>query len=49
MEFLITALIIIAALFIIYKNLKKSSKGQCSGCSGCKAKGSCPSRKDDKK
>ena len=49
MEILITALIVIAVVFILYKNFKKSSKGQCSGYSGCASKGSCPSRKDNKK
>lgn len=42
MEFLVTGLIILAVIFILCKNLKKSSKGQCSGCSGCsKNSGSC--------
>lgn len=32
MEILITALIVIAVVFILYKNFKKSSKGQYYNC-----------------
>ena len=39
MEILITALIIITAIYIIYRNISKSSKGECN-CGSCSA--SCP-------
>ncbi|MGL4451906.1 MAG: FeoB-associated Cys-rich membrane protein [Sarcina sp.] len=44
MQYLITTLIIIAVVYILFKNIKKSAKGSCS-CSGtCSAK--CPKIKD---
>ncbi|WP_297634418.1 FeoB-associated Cys-rich membrane protein [uncultured Clostridium sp.] len=43
LEIMITALIVILAIFIIYKNIKKEAKGGCN-CSGC-SKSSCSSRK----
>ncbi|MGL5245137.1 MAG: FeoB-associated Cys-rich membrane protein [Sarcina sp.] len=48
MEILVTAIIILLVVFILYKNVKKSSKGQCN-CGGCSSK--CPKykNKDDKK
>ncbi|WP_207746518.1 FeoB-associated Cys-rich membrane protein [Clostridium sp. 1001271B_151109_B4] len=42
MEILITAILVIASGYIIFKNIKKSSKGNCncgscsSNCSNCK-------------
>ncbi|MDS0524735.1 FeoB-associated Cys-rich membrane protein [Clostridium sp. SHJSY1] len=42
MEILITGVIIVAAIFIISKNIKSSSKGKCN-CSDCSKK--CSSRK----
>lgn len=39
MEILITIGIVILAAFIIYKNIKKSSKGECN-CGSCSSK--CP-------
>ncbi|WP_294387278.1 FeoB-associated Cys-rich membrane protein [uncultured Clostridium sp.] len=42
MEILITALLVIAAGYILFKNIKKSSKGGCN-CSGCSSK--CPKYK----
>ncbi|MBP1888857.1 ferrous iron transport protein B [Clostridium moniliforme] len=42
MEIIITAGIVILAAFIIYKNVKKSSSGQCN-CGSCNK--NCPSRK----
>lgn len=46
MEYIITGLIILSVTFIIYKNLKKSAKGQCN-CSGCNA--NCSKRKKEAK
>lgn len=43
LEIIITALIVILALFIIYKNVKKGAKGGCN-CTGC-SKANCSSRK----
>ncbi|MGL4772341.1 MAG: FeoB-associated Cys-rich membrane protein [Clostridium sp.] len=43
MELIITLCIVGFAGFIIYKNVKKSSSGECN-CSSCHAK--CPSRKE---
>lgn len=40
MEIAIAIGIAAVAVYIIYKNIKKSSKGHCSGCSK-----KCPSRK----
>ena len=42
MEILVTVGIVALAIFIIYKNIKTSSKGKCN-CSGCSK--DCPSRK----
>ncbi len=42
MEYVITAIIIALVAFIIFKNLKKSAKGECN-CSGCTSK--CSKRK----
>ena len=43
MEIVITLVIVAFAAFILYKNFKKSSKGQCN--CGCCSK-DCPSRKN---
>lgn len=40
MEYIITGIIIIFVVYIIYKNLSKSAKGQCN-CSSCDSKSSC--------
>lgn len=37
MEILITLLIVIASCYILFKSIKKKSKG-CSDCSGCQNK-----------
>lgn len=42
MEYVITAIIIALVAFIIFKNLRKSAKGECN-CSGCTSK--CSKRK----
>lgn len=42
MEYVITAIIIVIVAFIIFKNLRKSAKGECN-CSGCTSK--CGKRK----
>ncbi|MBD7911367.1 MULTISPECIES: FeoB-associated Cys-rich membrane protein [Clostridium] len=42
MEILITGAIVLIAGFIIYKNVKNSSKGKCN-CGDCSK--NCPSRK----
>lgn len=39
MEILITILILSLSIFIIYKNIRKSTKGECS-CSNCSS--TCP-------
>lgn len=44
LELVVGGLIILVALFILYKNIK-SKKSGCSGCSGCASQGSCPSAK----
>ncbi|WP_051599159.1 ferrous iron transport protein B [Metaclostridioides mangenotii] len=47
-ELIVAGVIVAAALFILYRNLKsaKSGKGGCSGCSGCpSASQGCPSEK----
>jgi len=44
MEILITIPILLGAIYIIYKNIKKSSKGECN-CGTCSK--SCPVRKTD--
>ncbi len=44
LELVVGGLIILVALFILYKNVK-SKKSGCSGCSGCASQGSCPSAK----
>ncbi|WP_315167759.1 ferrous iron transport protein B [Metaclostridioides mangenotii] len=47
-ELLVAGVIVAAALFILYRNLKsaKSGKGGCSGCSGCpSASQGCPGEK----
>ncbi|MFH5796905.1 FeoB-associated Cys-rich membrane protein [Clostridium perfringens] len=38
-------MILLAAVFILYKNMKAKSNG-CSGCSGCGGSNSCPSSKN---
>lgn len=41
-EIIITAIIVLFAIFIIVKSLKNSSKGKCNcGCNGCKAEKTC--------
>ncbi|MFR3909962.1 MAG: FeoB-associated Cys-rich membrane protein [Clostridium paraputrificum] len=45
MEILITAGIVTLAIFIIYKNIKTSSKGKCN-CGTCSK--NCPARKINK-
>ena len=48
MEILITIIIIAFAIFILYKNIKNSSKGKCN-CSNCptsKSKNCCNKNKD---
>ena len=50
MEILITALIVIAVVFILYKKLQKNHlKDNVVVAVECASKGSCPSRKDNKK
>lgn len=46
MEIIATIVIGLFAVFIIYKNIKKSSKGDCN-CGSCSSH--CPKYKDDKK
>lgn len=41
-ELLVGGIILLAAAFILYKNVKSKDSG-CSGCSGCGRNGSCPS------
>ncbi|SFU56818.1 Virus attachment protein p12 family protein [Clostridium sp. DSM 8431] len=43
MEIIITIAIVLLAVFIIFKNIKKSSKGECN-CGHCSK--SCPARKE---
>ncbi|MBE6048553.1 MAG: FeoB-associated Cys-rich membrane protein [Clostridium sp.] len=43
MEIIITIFIVIFALFVIFRNIKKSSNGKCN-CGHCSK--SCPIRKD---
>jgi len=43
MEILITLVILSGAIYIIYKNIKKSSKGECN-CGTCSK--TCPARKN---
>ena len=38
MEIIITSIIVLLACFIIYKNIRSSSKGKCSNCSSCNKK-----------
>lgn len=45
MEILVTIIIIAVAAYIIYKNFKKSSKGQCN-CGSCSSH--CPKYKENK-
>ncbi|MCI1967628.1 MAG: FeoB-associated Cys-rich membrane protein [Clostridium luticellarii] len=45
MEIIITALVVIAAVYILYKNLKKKSRGKCDCCSDV----NCPHCTDKKK
>lgn len=45
MELLVGAIILFAAAFILYKNIKAKGNG-CSGCSGCASKDSCHSSKN---
>ncbi|WP_297521179.1 FeoB-associated Cys-rich membrane protein [uncultured Clostridium sp.] len=40
MQIIITALIIIAVVYILFKSIKKSAKGSCSCSGSCSAK--CP-------
>lgn len=49
MEILITALIVIAVVFILYKNFKNHLKDNVVVAADVLQKGSCPSRKDNKK
>ncbi|MFR0018351.1 MAG: ferrous iron transport protein B [Paraclostridium sp.] len=44
-ELLVGGIIVLAAAFILYKNVKSKGNG-CSGCSGCSSSGSCPSSKN---
>ena len=44
-ELLVGGIIVLAAVFILYKNMKAKSNG-CSGCSGCGNSSSCPSSKN---
>jgi hypothetical protein len=46
MEILITIPILLGAIYIIYKNIKKSSSGECN-CGTCSK--NCPARKDNEK
>ncbi|MBW6411247.1 FeoB-associated Cys-rich membrane protein [Clostridium sp. YB-6] len=43
MEILVTIIIFIFAIYIIFKNIKNSSKGKCN-CGSCSKH--CPTRKD---
>lgn len=45
MELLVGAIILLAAVFIIYKNIKSKGNG-CSSCSDCASQDSCPSSKN---
>lgn len=51
LELIITALIVLTALFLFVKNIKKSSCGSCNcGCSSCQSKSkskSCCSNKNN--
>ncbi|HHV73200.1 MAG TPA: FeoB-associated Cys-rich membrane protein [Thermoanaerobacterium sp.] len=38
-EIIITSIIVVSAIFILYKNIKKSTSGQCN-CGSCSS--SCP-------
>ena len=42
-EIIVTGIIVIATIYIIYKNVKKGTKGECN-CGTCSAK--CPNRKE---
>ncbi|WP_195336326.1 ferrous iron transport protein B [Paraclostridium bifermentans] len=44
-ELLVGGIIVLAAAFILYKNVKAKGNG-CSGCSGCSSSASCPSSKN---
>lgn len=44
-ELLVGGIIVLAAAFILYKNVKAKGNG-CSGCSGCSSSSSCPSSKN---
>lgn len=44
-EFSVGGIILLAAVFILYKNMKAKNNG-CSGCSGCGGSNSCPSSKN---
>ena len=44
-ELLVGGIIVLAATFILYKNVKAKGNG-CSGCSGCSSSASCPSSKN---
>lgn len=44
-ELSVGGIILLAAVFILYKNMKAKSNG-CSGCSGCGGSNSCPSSKN---
>ncbi|WP_394371310.1 FeoB-associated Cys-rich membrane protein [Clostridium celatum] len=37
LEIIITALLLVAAVYILFKNVKKSSKGNCN-CGSCSSK-----------
>ncbi|MBU3182747.1 FeoB-associated Cys-rich membrane protein [Clostridium psychrophilum] len=50
MEFIIVGVIVIAAVYIFYSNIKKQAKGDCgcgNGCKGCNH--SCETKPSDKK
>lgn len=48
-ELLITALIVIFAVYIIIKSIKSSSEGKCSGgCSKCHSKSKCHGNSGEK-
>ena len=48
-EIIVTALIAVAAVYIIAKSFKNSSEGKCNGgCSKCASKTKCPGNSDEK-
>lgn len=48
METIIALLIGAIAVYVLYKNIKKSASGDCSGCSGCSSASHCSSYKESK-